>query len=88
MPTRKKPTSQQTSDSSLKLTEAKARVANLTVAGLRDDLTPDQREGVRNLEQSARAEVKLRRLAFEQEQAEAAGLPIVPQPGTPPLQNS
>ena len=52
------------------LQEARERVQLLTVIGLRDNLSPQQRENVKILERSARAEVKLRRrvlAAAEQE---------------------
>jgi hypothetical protein len=51
-----------------KLQETRQRVRNLTVIGLRPDLPPHKREVVRQLERSARAEVKLRRKALEHAQ--------------------
>src|SRR5580658_2455299 len=52
------------------LQEAKQRVADLTVIGMRDNLKPDQRQAVREAEVSARAEVKLRRKALEHAQTQ------------------
>ncbi|HEY6335581.1 MAG TPA: hypothetical protein VI113_06810 [Alphaproteobacteria bacterium] len=50
----------------------------LTVAGLRDNLSPEQRENYRSLEQSARAEARLRQAAldyYESQQPKSAGPP-------------
>lgn len=43
-----------------KLSDAKREVRNLTVMGLRPDLTPRKRGIIKQLERSARAEVRLR----------------------------
>ncbi|HEY5379906.1 MAG TPA: hypothetical protein VIJ78_10275 [Pseudolabrys sp.] len=48
-----------------KLADARQKVRNLVVIGMRPDLTPEKRELVHNLERSARAEVKLRIKALE-----------------------
>jgi hypothetical protein len=41
------------------LASTRQEVRNLTVMALRPDLSPEKRELIRNLERSARAEVKL-----------------------------
>jgi hypothetical protein len=43
-----------------KLADTRQEVRNLTVMGMRPDLSEDKRELIRNAERSARAEVKLR----------------------------
>lgn len=48
-----------------KLEETRLRVRKLTVIGLRDNLTPQEREAVRDAERSARAELILRRKALD-----------------------
>lgn len=49
-----------------KLANARQEVANLTVMGMRDNLTPKQRAKVHAMERAAREEVKVRREALEQ----------------------
>src|SRR5258708_29769830 len=61
---------------------ARERVQKLTVIGLRPDLTPEQREAVRNAEESTRAEVKLRRKALDHEEQQP--LPSASEPSLPP----
>lgn len=53
-----------------KLAETRQRVRDLTVIGLRDNLTPEQRSAVRDAELSARAETKLRQKALDHAQAQ------------------
>lgn len=48
-----------------KLADARQEVRNLTVIAMHPDLTPEKREIVRQLERSARAEVKCRIKALE-----------------------
>jgi hypothetical protein len=48
-----------------KLEETRREVRMLTVAGLRDNLTPQQRANYRSIERSAWAEVRLRQKALE-----------------------
>jgi hypothetical protein len=48
-----------------KLEQARRRVRDLTVIGMRDNLTPRQRAAVKDWERSSRAEVKLRQLALD-----------------------
>lgn len=55
------------SEAEKKLAEAKSDVRHLTVMSLRPNLSPEKRELLRNLERSARAEVKLRLRALEHE---------------------
>jgi len=43
-----------------KLADTRREVRNLIVMGMRPQLTPEKAEMIRNLERSARAEVKLR----------------------------
>lgn len=43
-----------------KLKDAEQEVRNLTVMGMRPDLTPEKRDIIKQLERSARAEVRLR----------------------------
>ena len=67
---------------------ARDRVQKLTVIGLRPDLTPEKREAVREAEQSARAELKLRRKALDhaeqQQQPPSASEPPLPLGQTTP----
>jgi hypothetical protein len=49
----------------VKLEAARQRVRDLTVIGLRDNLTPAQRAAVKQWERSSRAEVKLRQKALD-----------------------
>jgi hypothetical protein len=56
-----------------KLAEAHRMVRNLTVMGMRPDFSADKRELVRNLERSARAEVKLRIKALQYFQEQQRG---------------
>jgi hypothetical protein len=48
-----------------KLADARREVRNLTVMGMRPDLSADKRELIHNLERSVRAEVKLRIKALQ-----------------------
>jgi hypothetical protein len=48
-----------------KLEAARQRVRDLTVIGLRDNLTPAQRAAVKDWERSSRAEVRLRQVALD-----------------------
>jgi hypothetical protein len=48
-----------------KLADARQEVRNLTVMGMAPNLTPEKATLIRNLERSARAEVKLRIKALE-----------------------
>jgi hypothetical protein len=48
-----------------KLADTRQEVRNLTVMGMRPDLSDDKRELIRNAERSARAEVKLRIKALQ-----------------------
>jgi hypothetical protein len=52
------------------LADTRREVRNLVVIGLRPDLPTDQRELIRNLERSARAQVRLllKALAYHREQ--------------------
>lgn len=61
-----------------RLEQTRWEVRMLTVAGLRDNLSPEQRENYRSLEQSARAEARLRQAAldyYESQQPKSAGPP-------------
>jgi hypothetical protein len=48
-----------------KLKDAKREVRNLSVMGMKPDLSPEKRETVKHLERSARAEVQLRQKALD-----------------------
>jgi len=48
-----------------KLEAARERVRALTVIGLRDNLTSEQRAAVKDWERSSRAEVRLRQVALD-----------------------
>jgi hypothetical protein len=48
-------------DEQARLDQTRREIAMLTVAGMRDNLSPAQREFYREAEMSARAEAKLRR---------------------------
>ena len=48
-----------------KLADTRQEVRNLTVLGMRPNLTPEKAELIRNLERSARAEAKLRHRHLE-----------------------
>lgn len=54
-----------------KLDDARQEVRNLTVIAMHPDLTPEKRELVRQLERSARAEVKARQMALEHAKTQA-----------------
>jgi hypothetical protein len=56
-----------------KLADARQEVRNLTVMGMRDDLTPEKRATIRNLELSARAEAKLRQDALDHAKQRGGG---------------
>jgi hypothetical protein len=79
LPPSSTPSVEPLSDDQQKLEETRREVAWLTVAGLRDNLSPQDRALVRNLERSARAELKLRRLALS-----AAPEAPNPEPATSP----
>jgi hypothetical protein len=49
------------------------KVRNLTVMGMRDDLTPEKRATIHNLELSARAEAKLRQDALDHAKQRGGG---------------
>jgi len=55
-----------------KLADAHRQVRNLTVMGMRPDLSADKRELIRKAERSARAEVKLRIKALQYFRSHAA----------------
>jgi len=74
-----------------KAERARKNVQALTVASLRPNLSPEQRETYRNLERSARAESQLRQKALDPslkdappEVQTAASPPQSPRLGTPP----
>lgn len=50
-----------------KLKDAQQEVRNLTVMGMRPDLSHEKREIIKQLERSARAEVSLRQMALNHE---------------------
>src|SRR5579862_3113525 len=62
------------------LADARQEVRNLQVMGLRPDLSPQKAEFIRNLERSARAEVKLRHmaLAYQRQQQSQQGPQSLP----------
>ena len=55
-----------------KLADTRREVRNLTVMGMRPDLSADKRELIRNAERSARAEMKLRIKALQYFRSHAA----------------
>jgi hypothetical protein len=56
------------------LADTRQEVRNLTVMGMRPDLSADKRELIRNAERSARAEVRLRIMALQYFQEQQRGM--------------
>lgn len=66
-----------------KLQALSREISFLTVAGMRDNLSPEGRAMVHNLERSARAEAQLRRKGLAWLQEQQASQPAQNQPAAP-----